>query len=200
MKASSTLEGRKERIGFLDIETEDLSGEYGVIFCWCILDNDSGHIYEDAITLKDISKYKSRHRDKQPKEDKRVIKSLVDRMCQYDRLIGHYQCKFDLPFIRTRAVICGVDFPIYGEIFQSDTWLGLKHKFKLRRNSLENATRNLCGETRKDHLSLAIKHGCLRGEKWAIKDTLVHCRKDVLDTRDLWNKIHMYSRKTNASI
>jgi uncharacterized protein YprB with RNaseH-like and TPR domain len=191
---------QEQRIGFLDIESEDLNADYGLIFCYCIKDLNSNKIYEDRITLDDIKKYKSKSRDAITKEDKRVIENLVKDMHHFDRIVTHYGSKFDLNFIRTRAVMVGVDFPAYGLYTQTDTWKILINKFKLSRNSLENACRHLLGDTRKDRLSLAIKHGCLRGEEWAIQDALVHCRKDVLDTQDLYLKICDFVKETKTSI
>jgi hypothetical protein len=96
--------------------------------------------------------------------------------------------------------MCGIDFPKYGEIYQTDTWMILKNKFKLSRNSLQNGCLKLLGVTRKDHLSLSIKHGCLRGEKWALDLAVSHCEKDVLDLRDMYNKTYPYVKKSNTSI
>ena len=189
----------EEKVLFYDVETEDLNADYGIMFNWCAID-DKGNKFEDNITLEDIKKYKSSNRDIEPKEDKRIVQSLVDLMNKYDRVIGHYSCGFDTPFTRTRAVICGVEFPSYGVIFQSDTWVFLKKKFKLSRNSLENGCRKLVGITHKDKLSLAIKHGVLRGEKWAIDASRKHCEQDVVDLIALYKKTNMYSRKTNSSI
>jgi uncharacterized protein YprB with RNaseH-like and TPR domain len=189
-----------ENIGFIDIETESLDADYGVIFCYCILDSKTGRIYENIINLDDIEKYKSKSRNVMPKIDKRVIESLVTDMGKFSRLVGHYSSLFDIPFIRTRAVMCGVDFPFEGSYFQTDTWRILKKKFKLSRNSLENSCLKLLGYSEKDKLSLSIKHGCLRGENWALKDTLEHCRKDVRDTKRLYDKIYGYANVTKSSI
>jgi hypothetical protein len=92
------------------------------------LDANTNKIHEDIINLKDIERYKSRNRDKQPKEDTRILQTMVETITQYDRLIGHYSCRFDLPFVRTRAVICNVAFPFYGELYQADTWFGKCNK------------------------------------------------------------------------
>lgn len=188
-----------ERIGFFDIEAEDLNADYGVMFSYCILDQNN-KLYSDMLTLADIQKYKSTKRDIEPKEDSRILQSLIRDLGNFDRVIGHYSCGYDLPFIRTRAVICDIPFPEYGTLYQSDTWVILKKKFKLSRNSLMNGALKLVGATRKDHLSLSVKHGVLRGEEWAKKITHDHCYKDVLDTRDLYNKISPYLRKTKSSI
>lgn len=190
----------REKIGFIDIESEDLNADYGIIFGYCIKDINSKKIYEDWITPDDIKKYKSHDRDVMPKEDTRVLQSLVRDMSNFTRLVGHFSSLFDIPFIRTRALMCGVDFPTYGVYSQADTWRILKNKYKLSRNSLQNACEKLLGASRKDRLSLAIKHACLRGEAWAIQDCRLHCQKDVLDTQDLFLAIAGSSRLTKTSI
>jgi len=191
---------QKEHIGFIDIETEDLRADYGISFCYCIKDSLSDKIYKDCLTLQDIKNSSSHNRNEMPKEDKRIIRSCVRDMENFTRLVTHYGSRFDFQFLRTRAVICGVDFPSYGAYCQTDNWDILKSKFKLSRNSQENASVKLRGETRKDHLSLSIKHGCLRGEKWALDLTLKHCIGDVLDCEDNYNLINKFARKTKRSI
>jgi uncharacterized protein YprB with RNaseH-like and TPR domain len=189
----------QEKLAFFDIEAEDLDADYGIMFNWCLIDED-GKKYEDAITLADINKYKSNNREIQPKEDTRIVQHLINVMTQYTKVVAHYGSRYDLPFLRTRAVICGIDFPAYGMLFQADTWMMLKNKFCLRKNTLENGCRQLVGKTRKDHLSLSIKHGCLRGEKWAIDISKKHCEKDVLDLMALFDRTYKYVKKTNTSI
>jgi len=179
---------------------EDLKSDFGILFCWKILENGTNKMYGDVLTLDDIKKGKSTKRDVQPKEDRRIVQSLVDTLGKFDRVIAHYGSRFDLPMVRSRAVICDVEFPPYGALYQGDTWQILKNKFKLSRNSLQNATLKLLGITRKDHLSLAIKHGCLRGEKWALDLTEKHCENDVLDLRDLYNKISFAVKINKSSI
>ena len=189
----------QEKVLFFDIEAEDLNADFGIVFNWYSIDED-GNKFEDYLTLDDIKKYKSTDRDVMPKEDTRIVKSLVDLMSKYTRVCGHYSCGYDLPFMRTRAVICGVDFPSYGMLFQSDTWVILKKKFKLSRNSLQNGCLKLLGHSRKDHLSLSIKHGCLRGEKWAMDLSRKHCLQDVEDLVELFDITKKYMRRTNSSI
>jgi hypothetical protein len=189
----------QEKILFFDIEAEDLNADYGIMFNWFAIDED-GKCFEDFITINDIKKYKSSDRNVEPKEDTRIVQSLVGLMSKYTRVVGHYSCGYDLPFARTRAVIDGIDFPSYGMLFQSDTWVILKKKFKLSRNSLENGCRKLVGVTNKDKLSLSIKHGCIRGEKWAINLSRKHCKQDVIDLIALFNLTSKYMRRTKSSI
>ena len=194
-----TLGLYQEKILYFDIESSDLNADYGIVFCWYAIDED-GNKFEDYITLADINKYKSSKREIEPKEDIRVVQNLINLFSKYTRVCGHYSCGFDLPFVRTRAVICKLDFPSYGMLFQSDTWVILKKKFKLSRNSLENGCRKLLGYTRKDHLSMSIKHGCLRGEKWAIDLSRKHCKQDVEDLVELFGITRKFLRQTKSSI
>lgn len=189
----------QEKVLYFDIEAEDLNADYGIMFNWYAIDEDGNH-FEDYITLADIKKYKSSDRNVEPREDTRIVQSLVDLFSKYTRVVGHYSCGYDLPFTRTRAVIDKIDFPSYGMLFQSDTWVILKKKFKLSRNSLENGCRKLIGQTLKDHLSLSIKHGCLRGEKWAIDLSRKHCKQDVLDLINLFGATSKFMRRTKTSI
>lgn len=190
----------EERIAFLDIETENLNADWGIMFCWVIKDSKTGKILFDTLQKRDLSTLKPSNIHDQPKDDKRLVAGLIDALRGFDRVVAHFGVGFDFPFMRTRAVICGLEFPSYGELFQSDTWVYLKKKFKLSRNSLENGCRALCGETHKDRLSLSARHGCLRGEKWAMDYTLKHCIQDVEDLFALYNKTNRFSRKTKSSI
>ena len=199
-KCYDKAKSKQEKTCFLDIESEGLDADFGIIFCWVVEDMQTGKVHKDCITLKDINAGKVTAPAVQPKEDKRVVDSLLSVLRQYDRVVAHYGSRFDIPFIRTRAVVNGLDFPMFGSLSQSDTWVMLKNKFKLSRNSLENGTKTLLGKSRKDRLSLSVRHGCLRGEEWALKYTLNHCIKDVKDLRDLYLKINGFMRKTKTSI
>jgi uncharacterized protein YprB with RNaseH-like and TPR domain len=185
--------GAKERIGFLDIETNDLRADWGFITCYVLRIGNTEYV--DAITKQDIRKW-----GKEGREDTRVLRSLVERLNGCDRIVGHFSSLFDIPFIRTRAVVCGVEFPTYGCFTQADSWRALRNKFKLSRNSLENGSRTLVGETEKNHFRPEIMRGCIRGEEWALRWSLDHCRRDVRDTQRLWEKVSPYVRLTNTSI
>lgn len=72
----------KEKIGFLDIETSNLKANFGIVLCWCILD-EKGHIYEDWLTKKDILS---------GNEDKRVVGTCINTMLKFNRVVTHYGC------------------------------------------------------------------------------------------------------------
>jgi DNA polymerase elongation subunit (family B) len=191
--------GIVEKVGILDIETEALDADYGIVFSYCFKVMGEPTIYYDIVSQDDFNKYE-RNKNGQAVEDTRIIQHLIEDLKKVNRIVGHYSSGFDLPFLRTRAVICGLEFPVYKQYCQSDTWMILKKKFKLSRNSLDNGARNLVGKSNKNHLSLNLKHGIVRGKKWARDYCLEHNRRDVLDTEKLYLKISEYSNKTKSSI
>ena len=193
------VNGLTERVGILDIESEALDADYGIMFSYCFKVIGNPKIYYDIVSKEDFKKYES-NKNGQSVEDTRIIQHLIEDLKNCDRIVGHYSCGFDLPFLRTRAVICGLDFPVYKQYSQSDTWMILKKKFKLSRNSLDNGVRNLTGESNKNHLSLNLKHGIILGKKWARDFCLNHNKKDVLDTERLYLKISPYMNRTRSSI
>ena len=191
--------GLEERVGILDIETEALDADYGIVFSYCFKIIGNSKIYSDIVSQEDFNKYE-RKTNGQAVEDTRVLEHLIEDLKKADRIVGHYSCGFDIPFLRTRAVICGLDFPVYKQYVQSDTWMILKKKFKLSRNSLDNGVRNITGKSNKNHLSLNLKHGLIRGKKWAQDYCIDHNTRDVVDTERLYLKIYQYMNRAKVSI
>ena len=190
----SEVPEEREKIAFLDIESSNLDANFGIILCYCIKDGSSKKIFYDTITDKDIKKYPP------DKTDTRVVKSLINNLFKFNRVVCHYGCYFDIPFTRTRALICGVDFPPYGSLMQDDTWRIARNKLKLNSNRLEVVCRTLFGETQKTHLDGKYWIGAVRGDKKSLKYILDHNKKDVLDLEKVYNKIKDYIRMTNSSI
>lgn len=132
---------KQERIGFLDIETTDFKADYGFMLTWCIKDSQSNKIYEDYITLKDINGIK-----KGKDEDYRIVKSLIDTMLKFDKVVGYFSTRFDIPYIRTRALLNNLDFPLFGSLVHKDLYYIIRNKFKLSNNKLVTACSRLIGK------------------------------------------------------
>ena len=91
----------KERVGFLDIETSHLKADFGICFCYCIKIMGKRKIISRCVTKKEL--YKNL--------DREVIKQCVEDLKQFDRVITYYGSRFDLPFLRSRALHWNIDFP-----------------------------------------------------------------------------------------
>ncbi len=183
-----------ERVGFLDIEASNLDADFGIMLSWCIKDGTSGETIHDVITLEDIQKAKAGC------EDKRITKSIIKSMLGFDRIVGYYSSRFDIPYIRTRAMATGVKFPDFGTLNHLDLYYAVRYKFKLSRNSQENACRVLLGKTDKTRIEAKYWRGAARGDKSALRHVLDHNKKDVLDLEKLYHAVLRFTRRKDTSI
>jgi uncharacterized protein YprB with RNaseH-like and TPR domain len=188
------LRPEEEKIGFLDIETSNLVADFGIILTWAIKDGRGKTIYEDVITLKDIQTYPP------GQEDTRIVKSLIVAMHHFDRLVTYYGTRFDVPYIRTRAMTDGVKFPDYGAILHTDLYYVVRGRFKLSSNRLENANRVLLGKTQKTRVDSKYWRGGVRGDQDSLKYILDHNRKDVLDLEKLFHAVKRFAKHTRRSL
>lgn len=180
----------QERIGFLDIETSNLKANFGIVLCWCILD-DKDKLYADWITKKDLV---SEH------EDKKVIQTCIDTMKKFDRIVAHYGCYFDIPFLRTRALTHGLDFPAYGDIYYTDTWKMARKSLCLHSNRQDCVAESLQGKTIKTRIDHPAWRKAAAGDSEAVKKVLDHCKKDVPDLKKNFYSLLKYNRLTKTSI
>ena len=197
----------QERVGFLDIEASNLKADYGIMLTWCIKPLNEDIIMYDDITTKDLRSMgmTTVERDGETIEvpqyaDARITETLVKEMKNYDRVVTYYGTGFDLPFIRTRARVSGIDFPEVGEINHTDLYYLVRNKFQLSSNRLENACRVILGQTNKTRIDSTNWLRALQGNKGAIDYILEHNEYDVLDLEDLYKSIIHYKRHTDNSI
>jgi len=184
----------KERIGFLDIETSNLDANWGIMLSYCIKDKDSNRIYSSVITKRDIGKYNA------DQTDKRIITKLIKDLKRFDRIVTHYGRRFDIPYIRTRALIMRISFPFFGSIQNDDTWVIARRKLKLNSNRLATIEKALIGKGTKTHLEPKYWIAGARGDKKALEYILDHNIKDVLALEKIWYKLRDFVSKTNCSI
>jgi uncharacterized protein YprB with RNaseH-like and TPR domain len=184
----------QKKIGFYDIETSNLDADFGVILSYAIKTAGKDEYLEGCIKKADIFKAKAGD------EDRQVVKQLVADLQKYDLLIGYYSSRFDMPFIRTRALTCGIDFPEYGAIKHIDLYFTVRGKFKLSSNRLENACRVILGKTEKTRVDGKYWRAATRGNVSALKYITEHNRYDVDDLEKLYNKVIGFRRKAENSI
>lgn len=181
-----------ERIGFFDIEASNLKATFGYMFCYCIKELD-GKIIANSVTQKEILNYDF---------DKRLMKELCADLRKFDRIVVQYgsDYKFDLPFVRTRAVHYGLDFPLYKEINVTDTHSILKAKFKLHSNRLETACQFFDIEAKGHKLEPVIWNKALAGDPKSLDYILTHCKEDVVSLEEVYKRICDYVAEGKRSI
>lgn len=198
LEHSSCLEkviGHVERTGFLDIETSNFSASFGIVVTWCIKEK-GGEIFEGYLEDKDF-------KDPNGYYDKRIMKLCAETMKTFDRLVVYWgrDRRFDIPFLRTRAVGMGIEFPLYQENIVNDAYDIVKNKFKFGRNSLHAACTHLGIESKDTPMSPDMWIKAVAGrDKESIQYILQHCREDVISTEKLWDRISNFANTPKTSI
>jgi len=187
----NTHNGLTERIGFLDIETSNLSANWGFIFSYCIKDNDTGEIIKRVLSPREI---------KNGIYDKKLLQEFVVDCRKYQRLVGYYSSRFDIPFLRSRCVFHGLDFPVYKELRQTDLYDIIKKKFKFHSNRLEVVAQYFGIPAKKHKMVPSVWFKAMAGSAEALNWILVHNIEDVITTAILWDKVKAYANITKSSI
>jgi uncharacterized protein YprB with RNaseH-like and TPR domain len=184
----------EQRIGFYDIEASNLDADFGFILSYSIKSAGEDLYYEDHVTPKDLKTAKPGD------EDRRVVSELVDDLQQFDIVVGYYSKRFDMPFIRARALITKLPFPEFGTLKHIDLYDTMRHKFKLSSNRLENACRQILGDTNKTRIDGKYWRAAGRGDVDSMEYIIDHNRHDVDDLERLYNAVINFSRKNEQSI
>jgi len=183
------------KIGFIDIESSGLKADFAIVICYCILDLHTNEMLSRIITKKELF-------DDGHDPDHALLKQCVKDMRKFDRLIGYYSgdYRFDIPFLRARAISQNITFPEYGSIYFEDVYSVMKSKIAISSRRLENSSRFLMGESSKTHW--AAKHWIrsLQGKQDSLDYILDHCKRDVHDLKKLYLKLYPFTKHTNRSI
>jgi len=181
---------KKERLGYIDIEASNLKADFMVILTICIKE-DGGKVWARTITPKEL---------KSDTLDRGVIADTIEEMRKYDRLIGYYSTRYDIPSIRTRALLYKLNFPTYKEVKHTDAYYIVRNKLNLHRNRLETACEFLGIPAKGHRLSPVIWTKALTGDKKSLKHIELHCKEDVKSLEALYKRVVEYSAPNNKSI
>ena len=174
--------GQERRLGYLDIETTSLKANIGIMLSWAIKTRDSNKTTSALITKEEIFS---------GDYDKRIVEMLCEELNNYDTLLTYYGTRFDIPFIRTRAIDNNIRFPFYREVSHKDLYYQVRSKLRLNSNSLKTATEFL-GIRGKTKLDPRIWRDATYGDGDALQTVLAHNIADVVILERLHKKIEDY--------
>jgi len=180
-KAWYTYPGYK--IGYVDIETDGLDADFGMMLSWCIKEK-GGNTTHSVITKEELFSGEF---------DRRLVSDLIDEMSTYRILVGYYSDRFDIPFIRAKALHYGLDFPGYGDLYAWDLYFTVKSKIKISRRSLDNVC-NYLGIAGKTPIDKEVWRRAKYGDEKALEQVLSHNIADVEITEKLHDRLS-FSRK-----
>lgn len=178
------------RIGFLDIESSNLKADFGIMLSYCIKEAGTKTIYGRAINKNELDKGIL---------DKDIVRECIKDIGKFNLIVTYYGTKFDLPFIRSRAMYWNMDFPVYGSHNHKDVYYMVKSRLCIHRNRLEDAAR-LLGITGKNHIDGYYWITALTGNAKALGYILDHNKRDVLVLESVYNKMKAYAKNTSKSI
>jgi uncharacterized protein YprB with RNaseH-like and TPR domain len=179
-----------EKIGFLDIETSNLKADFGIIFSYCIKEH-GGKILGRSLTKEELLN---------EVYDKELLKECNEDMRKFDKVVGYYSTKFDIPYLRTRSTYWKLDFPVYKEVKHTDVYYIIKNKFNLHRNRLETACDFFSIEAKTHPLMANIWFRAMVGDKKALSFIFSHNKEDVVSLEKLYDLTIKYAYPCNKSI
>ena len=185
-KPKRYVTGHEIKIGYLDIESTGFSANIDVMLSWCIKGRGKKKVAGAMITREELMSGKS---------DKRITKELVDEMNKYDVLCTYYGTRFDIPFIRTRSLFHGNDFPLYRQMSHKDLYYVVRSKLKLHRSSLMAAT-EFFGIEGKTRLKPDVWKKARWGDAKSLKYIYQHNIADVEILELLHRKLECYAPPT----
>lgn len=177
------------KIGYLDIEVDNLKANFGTMLSWAIKERE-GNVTYDAITKDELF---------EGTVDERIVKSLIDELKKYRIIVTYYGTGMDIPYIRTKALFYGIDFPGYGELYHWDLYYTVRNKLQLSRNSLAVATEYL-GIVGKTPLKAEIWNRAKYGDPEAIDNVVEHNIGDVEILEELHNRLAPFRKWIKNSV
>uniref|UniRef100_A0A6H1ZTM4 Putative RNase_H superfamily protein n=1 Tax=viral metagenome TaxID=1070528 RepID=A0A6H1ZTM4_9ZZZZ len=178
------------KIGFLDIENFGFQADFGIMLSYCILDDESKTILGRPITKRELATC----------GDEKLVKDCVRDMSKFDKLVGFYSSRHDIPYIRTRATFHKIPFPRHGEIIHQDLYFAVKYKFRLSRSSQQTAYNILVGESHKTYWGRDNWIKALRGDKKSLDYIYTHNQIDVQELRELYYAIEHFTMRSDRSM
>ncbi|WP_424606861.1 ribonuclease H-like domain-containing protein [Caldisericum exile] len=174
------------KAGYLDIETTGLQGDFNYMLSWCI-----------KTANKDEVKFGLVKSEEQVNGtlDKRITKELIEALKEYNVIYTFYGTRFDVAFLRTRALYHDIEFVPYGLIQHRDLYYLVRRILKIHRNRLENVA-DLLGIKGKTHLEPRIWIRANSGDSEALKYILEHNKADVILLEKVHKKLKNYEAQT----
>lgn len=159
----------------LDIEATDLEADRGVVLCACYESSERpGKVQvlrNDVVNARDWRKGVRGN-------DKKIVKQINQLVRSHDVIVAHNGTRYDLPFLRTRALRWGLRPLLEPKIVDplSIAW----RKWKLRSNRLGAISSHLGIKDKKTPLDMSIwADAMLNGNKRSMNLIVEHCIADI---------------------
>lgn len=163
-----------QRFAVFDIETTGLNAGFGRVLCAVV-----GSYDPRATRIFRADDYPDWKKGKRA-NDQEIVKEIISYLNSFDVLVGHNILRFDLPFLRSRALIHGLEENIPPKVKCIDPVLQARRYLRFPSNRLDMIS-ELLDTTVKKTPTRAKDWICAygNGDKGALDSIVKHCIHDV---------------------
>ena len=192
----------KTRVCFLDIETSGLTADFGYTFSYAIKILGEDEILGRVLLPSEIKQCLKLPSEADPEFDKVLLKELCSDLKKVDRIVTHFGSNFlfDTPFLRTRCIKYGLDFPTERSKFMEDFWRFCKKNLKLRNNRLQTVCEFYKIPTKEHKLTPEIWQKALAGHNKCLDYIWTHNKEDVVSLEKAWVLVYPYMTHAKQGI
>ena len=170
------------KIAYWDLETWDLSPQFGPIICASVMDDTT-----DKMKSFRIDKYIKKGLAEDMTDDKQLVIDLRDELEKYHVTAGWYSKGFDMAFLRTRLIMHG-ERPLRKHfhldcIWHYKGWRGIKPMSSKMKHVAE-----FFGMEQKPDVAPSVWMAAKGGNKKALDEVVDRCEADVRITRAITEK------------
>ena len=117
--------------------------------------------------------------------DKRLVEEICDILGEYEKAVTFYGARFDIPFVRTKALEYRIDFPSKRQLIHQDLWFAARSQLKLHSNRLI-AVCDILGIPGKG----SVEPTLWRKAKYGNQDALRAIQKHNISDVEVLEKVH----------
>lgn len=178
------------KMGYLDIEADGLKTDFATMLTWCIKER-GGKIVSGVIRKDELFD--------EIDVDRRLITDLSTELSKYKIIVTYFGTRYDLPFIRTKAMRYNLPLLEYGDTYHFDLFYTVRAKMNLSRKSLDNACDYL-GIKGKTEIDKESWRRAKYGNKAGLAEVLNHNEGDVNILEQLHEKLIPYRKWIRSSV
>lgn len=167
-----------------------MNASFGYMLSYCIK-RAGGEVLKRPISPKAIRSHRF---------DKDLCIQFLEDINEFDRIIGYYSSRYDVPFLRTRCLHWNLGFPPFGSLFHTDAYYTVRGKLKLHRNRLEVACDILDIPSKGHRLTPVVWQRAQTADQKSIDYVLAHNVEDVVSLELLWNRLSSFSKLNKTSV
>jgi uncharacterized protein YprB with RNaseH-like and TPR domain len=172
-----------------DLETTNLSADFGVILCGVV---KPAHAEARIFRADRLN----RNWHKRRSDDRAIVLAIVAELSQYDIWVAHNGARFDVPFLRTRMLRWAMD-PLPAKKL-IDPVLLARNKLRMSYNGLEQVANHLGCNSKTEVLPEAWLRAALDGDSKSMNYIVKHCVQDVLVLERVIGALKAYSGTYNT--